>query len=47
MPLIMVVFRNSADDLMFNDCFSAKSFLLEDKLEVNESYWGTMLESAR
>jgi len=39
----MVVFRNSADDLMFNDWLFGKILPMEDKLEVNDSYWGTML----
>ncbi len=39
----MTVFRNSADDMMFNDWLFGKILPMEDKLEENDCYWGTML----
>ena len=39
----MTVFRNHADDLTFNDWLFGKIQPLEDKLTVEDCYWGTML----
>jgi|LSQX01.3.fsa_nt_gb 5-methylthioadenosine/S-adenosylhomocysteine deaminase len=39
----MTIFRNSADDLMFNDWLFGRILPMEDKLEDGDSYWGTML----
>jgi 5-methylthioadenosine/S-adenosylhomocysteine deaminase len=39
----MTVFRNSADDLLFNDWLFGRIMPLEDKLTAEDCYWGTML----
>ena len=39
----MVIFRNCADDLLFNDWLFGRIMPMEDKLEVGDCYWGTML----
>ena len=39
----MSVFRNGADDLAFNDWLFNHIFPLEEKLEAEDAYWGSML----
>ncbi|MCL2409457.1 MAG: amidohydrolase [Oscillospiraceae bacterium] len=39
----MAIFRNCADDLLFNDWLFGRIFPLEEKLEPEDCYWGTML----
>lgn len=39
----MTVFRNSADDLKFNDWLFGRIMPMEDKLLKQESYWGALL----
>ena len=39
----MTIFRNCADDLLFNDWLFGKIMPMEDKLTGEDSYWGTML----
>ena len=39
----MTIFRNCADDLLFNDWLSGKIMPLEDKLTADDCYWGMML----
>ena len=39
----MVIFRNCADDLLFNDWLFGKIMPLEDKLIGEDCYWGTLL----
>jgi len=39
----MTIFRNCADDLLFNDWLFGRIFPLEAKLEPEDCYWGTML----
>ena len=39
----MTIFRNCADDLLFNDWLFGKIMPLEDKLTAEDCYWGTML----
>lgn len=39
----MTIFRNYADDLMFNDWLFGKILPLEDKLTAEDCYWGAML----
>lgn len=39
----MTLFRNCADDLLFNDWLFGKIMPLEDKLTPEDCYWGTML----
>ncbi|MCL2401085.1 MAG: amidohydrolase [Oscillospiraceae bacterium] len=39
----MTIFRNCADDLLFNDWLFGRIFPLEEKLASEDSYWGTML----
>ena len=39
----MTIFRNCADDLLFNDWLFGKIFPLEDKLEGDDAYWGMLL----
>ena len=39
----MTIFRNSADDLLFNDWLFGKILPMEDKLAGDDVYWGTML----
>ena len=39
----MVIFRNCADDLLFNDWLFGRIMPMEDKLASGDCYWGTML----
>ncbi len=39
----MTVFRNYADDLLFNDWLFGKIQPMEDKLTAEDCYWGTLL----
>jgi 5-methylthioadenosine/S-adenosylhomocysteine deaminase len=39
----MTIFRNCADDLLFNDWLFGRIFPLEEKIEPEDCYWGTML----
>ncbi len=39
----MTVFRNYADDLLFNDWLFGKILPLEDQLTPEDCYWGTLL----
>lgn len=39
----MTVFRNCADDLLFNDWLFGRIAPLEDKLTADDCYWGTLL----
>ena len=39
----MAIFRNCADDLLFNDWLFGKIMPLEDKLRGEDCYWGTLL----
>ena len=39
----MSLFRNCADDLLFNDWLYGRIFPLEEKLTSDDCYWGTML----
>ena len=39
----MTIFRNCADDLLFNDWLFGKIMPLEDKLIGEDCYWGTLL----
>ena len=39
----MTLFRNCADDLLFNDWLFGRIMPLEDKLTADDCYWGTML----
>jgi len=39
----MTIFRNCADDLLFNDWLFGKIMPLEEKLTGEDCYWGTML----
>ena len=39
----MVIFRNCADDLLFNDWLFGKIMPLEDKITAEDCYWGAML----
>lgn len=39
----MTVFRNCADDLLFNDWLFERIMPLEDKLTAEDCYWGTLL----
>ena len=39
----MTIFRNCADDLLFNDWLFGKIMPLEDKLTADDCYWGTLL----
>jgi len=39
----MTIFRNCADDLLFNEWLFGKILPLEGKLEAGDCYWGTML----
>ena len=39
----MTIFRNCADDLLFNDWFFGKILPLEEQLQGDDVYWGTLL----
>jgi len=39
----MTLFRNCADDLLFNDWLFGRIMPMEDKLTGDDCYWGTML----
>jgi len=39
----MSLFRNSADDLLFNDWLFGRIMPMEDKLTRDDCYWGTLL----
>ncbi|MCR5484138.1 MAG: amidohydrolase [Clostridiales bacterium] len=39
----MSLFRNCADDLLFNDWLFGRIFPMEDKLTEEDQYWGTLL----
>jgi len=39
----MTIFRNCADDLLFNDWLFGRIMPMEDKLTGEDCYWGTML----
>ena len=39
----MTIFRNCADDLLFNDWLFGRIMPLEDKLTAENCYWGTLL----
>ena len=39
----MTIFRNCADDMLFNDWLFGRIMPLEDKLVSEDCYWGTML----
>jgi len=39
----MTLFRNCADDLLFNEWLFGRIMPLEDKLTADDCYWGTML----
>ena len=39
----MTMFRNCADDLLFNDWLFGRIFPLEEKLKGEDCYWGTTL----
>ena len=39
----MTIFRNSADDLLFNDWLFGRIMPMEEKLTGDDCYWGTML----